>query len=228
MTVEEFRKAMAETKYIPAGSELHKVFHALSQDALKLTAELNGAYHTPEEVRTLMSQLTAIEIDESFGLFPPFHTDCGKNTKIGKRVFITYAGEIESAVMVLHGEKAHSRYFGETAFKMLKGDNKELVIVPGASHCDLYDGGGKDAIPFDSIEAFYRKILLPGAGSLVRAKHNFVGWQLGTAVWPADAEFALGDQDVVLQAAWEAKRVAAPVISVAERFSDDSTIVTMT
>ena len=72
---------------------------------------------------------------------------------------LAYAGEIESAVMVLHGEKAHSRYFGETAFKMLKGDNKELLIVPGASHCDLYDGGGKNAIPFDKIEAFYRKNL---------------------------------------------------------------------
>ncbi len=74
---------------------------------------------------------------------------------------LAYAGEIDSAVMVLHGEKAHSRYFGETAFKMLEGgvkpENKELVIVPGASHCDLYDGGGKDAIPFDRIEAFYKK-----------------------------------------------------------------------
>ena len=72
---------------------------------------------------------------------------------------LAYADEIESAVMVLHGEKAHSRYFGETAFSKLKGDNKELVIVPGASHCDLYDGGGKNAIPFDRIEAFYRKYL---------------------------------------------------------------------
>ena len=72
---------------------------------------------------------------------------------------LAYAGEIDSAVMVLHGEKAHSRYFGESAFKMLKGDNKELVIVPGASHCDLYDGGGRNAIPFDRIEAFYIKNL---------------------------------------------------------------------
>ena len=164
MPVEEFRKTMAKTEYIPAGSALHQAFHAFSQEALKITAELNGTYHTPEEVRALMSQLTASEIDESFGMFPPFHTDCGKNTKIGKRVFINakllaYAGEIEGAVMVLHGEKAHSRYFGEDAFKMLKGDNKELVIVPGASHCDLYDGGGKNAIPFDRIEAFYRRYL---------------------------------------------------------------------
>ena len=88
MTVEEFRKTMAEVEYIPAGSALHQAFHAFSQEALKITAELNGAYHTPEEVRALMSQLTTSEIDESFGLFPPFHTDCGKNTKIGKRVFI--------------------------------------------------------------------------------------------------------------------------------------------
>ncbi|MBR4222860.1 MAG: alpha/beta hydrolase, partial [Victivallales bacterium] len=70
---------------------------------------------------------------------------------------LAYADEIESAVLVVHGEKAHSRYFGETAFKKLKGDNKELVIVPGASHCDLYDQ--LDIIPFDKIAEFYRKNL---------------------------------------------------------------------
>ena len=88
MTAEEFRSVMAETNYIPAGSNLHLAFHALSQEALKITAELNGHYHEPNEVRRLVSELTASEIDESFGLFPPFHTDCGKNIKIGKRVFI--------------------------------------------------------------------------------------------------------------------------------------------
>ena len=88
MRVEEFRKAMAETKYIPAGSELHLAFHAFSQEALKITAKLNGQYHTPDEVRQMMAELTASEIDESFGMFPPFYTDCGKNIKLGKRVFI--------------------------------------------------------------------------------------------------------------------------------------------
>ena len=88
MKVDEFRKAMAEAKYIPARSELHLAFHAFSQEALKLTAELNGSYHTPKEVCALMSKLTASEIDKTFAMFPPFHTDCGKNTKIGKRVFI--------------------------------------------------------------------------------------------------------------------------------------------
>ena len=88
MTIEEFRKTMAETKHIVAGSDLHLAFHAFSQEALKITAELNGRYHAPDEVRRLMSELTASEIDESFALFPPLHTDCGKNLKIGKRVFI--------------------------------------------------------------------------------------------------------------------------------------------
>lgn len=70
---------------------------------------------------------------------------------------LTYAGEIRSAVLIVHGEKAHSRYFGEDAFKKLKGDNKQLLIVPGASHTDLYDNMKK--IPFDRIEQFFRNYL---------------------------------------------------------------------
>lgn len=70
---------------------------------------------------------------------------------------LAYADEIRSAVLVIHGEKAHSRYFGEDAFKKLKGDNKELMIIPGASHTDLYDQ--KDIIPFDKIESFFEQYL---------------------------------------------------------------------
>ena len=72
---------------------------------------------------------------------------------------LAYIDEIENAVMVLHGEKAHSRYMGEDAFTRLAGDNKELVIVPGAVHTDLYDGGGKGAIPLDTIEGFFSHYL---------------------------------------------------------------------
>lgn len=70
---------------------------------------------------------------------------------------MAYCNEIRSAVMILHGEKAHSRYMGEDTFKRLTGDNKKLLIVPGASHTDLYDNLEK--IPFDDIEAFYREYL---------------------------------------------------------------------
>ena len=70
---------------------------------------------------------------------------------------LAYATEIRSAVMVVHGEKAHSRYMGEDAFKKLQGDNKRLLIVPGANHTDLYDK--MEIIPFDEIAAFYREYL---------------------------------------------------------------------
>ena len=72
---------------------------------------------------------------------------------------LAYAGEIESAVMVLHGEAAHSCYMGKDAFALLRGENKELVLVPGATHTDLYDGGGKGAIPWDTIQEFFEKYL---------------------------------------------------------------------
>lgn len=67
------------------------------------------------------------------------------------------ADEIENAVLIIHGEKAHSRYFSEDAFKKLKGDNKELLIIPGAVHTDLYDQ--TDIIPFDKLEIFFREHL---------------------------------------------------------------------
>ena len=79
------------------------------------------------------------------------------------RLFI-YSKEIRSAVLMIHGDKAHSCYMSRDAYtEMVKdskyADNKELLIIPGASHTDLYDGGGKDAIPFDKIEAFMKEYL---------------------------------------------------------------------
>ena len=71
---------------------------------------------------------------------------------------LTYSDEIRNAVLMIHGEKAHSRYFSEDAFKKLKGDNKELLIIPGASHVDLYDNLA-NVIPFDKIESFFRAYL---------------------------------------------------------------------
>lgn len=76
----------------------------------------------------------------------------------------TYSNEIRSAVLLIHGEKAHSCYFSKDAYAAMTKDskyteNKELMIIPDAVHTDLYDGGGKDAIPFDKIEAFYREYL---------------------------------------------------------------------
>lgn len=79
------------------------------------------------------------------------------NESILNMPILQYSHEIRNAVMVVHGENAHSCYMGRDAFAKLTGDNKELLIVPGVSHTDLYDQ--TDVIPFDQIEAFYRKYL---------------------------------------------------------------------
>ena len=89
--------------------------------------------------------------------------------------FLYYINEIRSAVLVMHGEKAHSRYFGEAAYKyMVEGqaegynfigkpnpnpENKQLLIIPGATHCDLYDGGEGNCIPWDTLAEFFTKNL---------------------------------------------------------------------
>lgn len=70
---------------------------------------------------------------------------------------LQYASEIRSAVLLVHGEKAHSRYFSEGIYEKLTGDNKELLIIPGANHTDLYDR--MDKIPFDKLNAFFKAYL---------------------------------------------------------------------
>ena len=91
---------------------------------------------------------------------------------------LSYSNEIRSAVLIVHGEKAHSRYFGEDAFKKLKGNNKELLIIPEATHVDLYDDQA-GVIPYDKIEQFLTENLkdnkknILGLGSVVT--DNFTG-----------------------------------------------------
>ena len=88
MDLQAFLDHMNSGKTIKGGSEAHLCMCALSQEALQRTAELNGAYHTPQEVRRIFSALTGRPVDVTFTLFPPFHTDCGKNIAVGKNVFI--------------------------------------------------------------------------------------------------------------------------------------------
>ena len=70
---------------------------------------------------------------------------------------LSYCDEIRSAVLLIHGEKAHSRYFSEDTYKRLKGDNKRLLIIPGANHTDLYDN--LSVIPFDEIDKFMKEAM---------------------------------------------------------------------
>ena len=88
MELQEFFAHMNAGEKVSGGSEAHQYMVKLAFEAMKITAVLNQGYHEPEEIRTLFSRLTGQEIDESFTLFPPFYSECGKNIHIGKNVFI--------------------------------------------------------------------------------------------------------------------------------------------
>lgn len=88
MTTETFIGIMNSGEKILCGSDVHRYMGKLSQEAMKITAMINCGYHEPKEIRELFSLLTGREVDESFGMFPPFYTDCGKNIHIGRNVFL--------------------------------------------------------------------------------------------------------------------------------------------
>lgn len=125
-------------------------------------------YPAPEDAPFFVKDYSAYYKTER-GYHPrSLNSNEGWNT-IGTMSFMNqpilqYSSEIRSAVLVIHGEKAHSCYFSRDAYAdMIKNnpctDNKELLLIPDAVHTDLYDGGGKNAIPFDKIEEFFRKYL---------------------------------------------------------------------
>ena len=123
--------------YVRAGG----VVDPLPEDAPQFVKDYYGYYKTPRgyHVRSLNSN------------------DGWNRTSVLSFLnmpLLAYSDEIRSAVLLVHGEKAHSRYFSEDAFRKLRGENKELLIIPDANHTDLYDR--PDKIPFDRIEAFFR------------------------------------------------------------------------
>lgn len=86
MNTESFITEMNSGKKVVCGSDVHQHMGKLSQEAMKITSRINCGYHEPQEIRELFSILTGQKIDESFGLFPPFYTDCGKNIHIAKNI----------------------------------------------------------------------------------------------------------------------------------------------
>lgn len=104
MLLQEFLNHMDSGKPVVADSEVHRCMSAFSQEALRLTAKLNGSYHTPEELRKLFAKLTGKPIDEGFGLFPPFYTDCGKNLTVGKNVFINSGCKMQDQGGIVIGD----------------------------------------------------------------------------------------------------------------------------
>lgn len=145
--------AAAEQQSISgAAQKLHVTQPTLSRQFIELEEELGHTLFIRTNRKLHLTEKGKIFYERAQDIVNLF-----ERTKAEIRAEDEMTGEIRNAVMIVHGEKAHSRYFGEDAFKLLKGDNKELVIVPGANHTDLYDQ--MDKIPFDKIEVFYKTYL---------------------------------------------------------------------
>lgn len=137
MQLAEFLDIMNSGQTVRAHSEAHLFMHAAAQEALRLTAELNGRYHTPEEILNIMAELTGRPVDPTFRLFPPFHTDCGKNIHIGKNVFINAGCFFQdqggiilgNGVLIGHQVTLATLNHGETP--ATRGDLRPAPIVIG-------------------------------------------------------------------------------------------------
>ncbi|MDE6280613.1 MAG: sugar O-acetyltransferase [Oscillospiraceae bacterium] len=147
----EVLEQMRRGQPMPAGSPGHRVMHDLAQEALQITMELNSRYHTPGEVRALFSQLVGKPVDEGFSMFPPFHTDCGKNITVGRNVFINACCcfqdqggiTIGDEVLIGHGVVLATINHGLSPDE--RGDNYPAPIVVGnkvwiGSHAAILPG----------------------------------------------------------------------------------------
>lgn len=111
MNTDQFKEEIKRQPYIVAGSEIHLHMHEAADNARKITMRINNAYHTMPELRQLFYELIGQEVDDEFGLFPPFYTDYGKNITVGKGVFINEGccfqdqGGIEIGDNVLIGQQ---------------------------------------------------------------------------------------------------------------------------
>ncbi len=87
MELKDYLNHLNEGKVVKGGSDVHLYMHKVSDEARRITSQINGEYHTNDEIRELFSKLIGKEVDETFSLFPPFYSDCGKNITVGKNVF---------------------------------------------------------------------------------------------------------------------------------------------
>lgn len=155
MDLEAFLEHLNSGKPVIGGSEAHLFMHGVSQEALEITAEINGSYHEPEELRVLFSKLIGQPVDESFGLFPPFHTDCGKNIHIGKHVFINMGCKFQDQGGIFIGDGAligHNVVLATLNHAMSPSRRGTMIPAPIHIGKNVWIGSNATILPGVTIE----------------------------------------------------------------------------
>lgn len=150
MNLNELLDHLNQGRTITGGSEAHLFMVQISNEAMRLTMELNNAYHTPEEVRALMEQITGKTIDESFSMFPPFHTDFGKNITIGKNVFINSGCKFQDQGGITIGDGAligHNTVLATLNHAMAPEQRSDLHPAPISIGNNVWIGSGATVLP---------------------------------------------------------------------------------
>jgi acetyltransferase-like isoleucine patch superfamily enzyme len=106
MKLEEFLEHLNKGKTVEGGSPIHEFMHQVSQDAIRICADINSMYRAPEELTSLFAELTGHPVPEGFVLFPPFNADCGKNIHLGKDVFINSGCKFQDQGGIYIGDRA--------------------------------------------------------------------------------------------------------------------------
>ena len=166
ISTEKFLEAMNSGEQMKAGSAVHLKMHELSQEALRITMEINNAYHTPEEILELMEKLTGKKIGERFGLFPPFYTDCGKNIHIGRGVFINSGCKFQDQGGIYIGDGAligHNAVLATLNHGMLPEERGDLIPRPIHIGKNVWIGSNSTILPGVTIG----DNAVIGAGSIV-------------------------------------------------------------
>ena len=131
MTNEAFIAYMNSGAQITAECDIHQKMHELSQEAIRITMEINSHYHTPDEINALLSELTGEPVE--VGLFPPFYTDCGKNIHLGKGVFINAGCKFQDQGGIYIGDGAligHNTVLATLNHGLLPAERHDLIPKP--------------------------------------------------------------------------------------------------
>lgn len=166
MEIVEFLAHLNKKKPIKSGSQMHLLMCELSNRAMQITCELNGSYHTPDQVRELFSKLTDKQIDESFFAFPPFYTDCGLNIAIGKNVFINSGCHFQDQGGITLGDGSqigHKVTLATLNHGIAPEDRNTLYPAPITIGRNVWIGAGATVVPGVTIGDHS----IVGAGSVV-------------------------------------------------------------
>lgn len=150
MKLREFLEQMNSGEVVKSGSEAHVYMHGTSQEALRITIDLNNTYHTPEEIVHIFSELTGRPVDESFRIFPPFYTDCGKNITLGKRVFINAGCKFQDQGGIHIGDDVligHNAVLATLNHGLAPGERKDMAPAPIVIGNNVWLGANVTVLP---------------------------------------------------------------------------------